>query len=410
MNPILSFVTALGLGLAIGIERENSHPEGSQAFGVRTLTLLALLGALAGAFHGTAVSISLIITSCFAILLGYWRSSQRQARHPDIGLTTELAALMTFVLGYASVFQPASAAAIAAIVLFLLAGRVPIHELSRKIIRPKEIRAASLILLAVLSLLPMAPRTAIDPWGLFVPYKMVLAFVLIAFVQFSAYLLARFLGNRYGNLVSSFLGGLVSSTAVTLYEARQSNSPQKAPLHHVASVLLATCASFFLGLVLIYALAPKAFFTLGSPIAAGLGTGLALVAFMQKKGAREGFRLPSNPLALRSALGLSLFLIGVLAAVGAAQKLWGDVGSGIAVFLGGLFEFHTTLSSLLLSRIHEVSGPGELVVPVGLVSIASLLSKITITAVVARHRVRRWLLAGLFLMAVSTLLVTGFLL
>src|SRR5580658_357319 len=92
------FAIALMIGLLIGIERERSHPKGSQAMGVRTFVLLSLLGTLAAWVHETGLTITISVFALAAILAGYFRSTAKQ--EVDFGLTTEFSGAVVYILGY----------------------------------------------------------------------------------------------------------------------------------------------------------------------------------------------------------------------------------------------------------------------------------------------------------------------
>ena len=120
LKIIYPFAIAFAIGFLIGIERERSHPPGTQAIGVRTFILIALLGAFAAFIKELALTIVLSAFAFSAILLGYFRSSQRRAEHIKIGLTTELSAGVVFCLGYMTSDNPLLVSIIAVAVLFIL--------------------------------------------------------------------------------------------------------------------------------------------------------------------------------------------------------------------------------------------------------------------------------------------------
>ena len=102
----LNFATAMLLGALIGIEREKRKDEEDDAGGIaglRTFTLLALFGAAAGWLsHETSHRpgfwrAALLIVGAF-VVAGYVR---RRAHRPGMspGLTTEVAAVVVFLLG-----------------------------------------------------------------------------------------------------------------------------------------------------------------------------------------------------------------------------------------------------------------------------------------------------------------------
>ncbi len=94
------FAIALAIGLIIGIERERSHPPGQQPLGSRTFVLFSLMGALAARLAEPVISVALTIFVGGVVIAGYWRSSRHTETEKDIGFTTEVAAVLTYGLGY----------------------------------------------------------------------------------------------------------------------------------------------------------------------------------------------------------------------------------------------------------------------------------------------------------------------
>jgi hypothetical protein len=81
-------------------------------------------------------------------------------------------------------------------------------------------------------ILPVLPNQSFweAPFDVLNPYKIWLMVVLISGIGFLGYILVKLVGSRHGIGLTGFLGGLVSSTAVTLTFAQRS---QKESQHHV---------------------------------------------------------------------------------------------------------------------------------------------------------------------------------
>ncbi len=89
---LIIILSALGCGLLIGLERErNKNTRNEQSFaGLRSFTISALLGALCFVIHPYVGVVGAIAVSLFCL---YSLSQQKE----DIGSTTELAFLMTYL-------------------------------------------------------------------------------------------------------------------------------------------------------------------------------------------------------------------------------------------------------------------------------------------------------------------------
>src|SRR5262245_33725783 len=99
---------ALAVGLLIGLERgwrERAAAEGSRVAGIRTFALIGLGGGLAALLSGTPIGIAfgLVFAGFAALMIAAYVGA---ARPGDVGATTTVAALVTFVLGAIAVAGP----------------------------------------------------------------------------------------------------------------------------------------------------------------------------------------------------------------------------------------------------------------------------------------------------------------
>ena len=115
--------SALGCGLLIGLERQrNNNLDSEQSFaGLRSFTICALFGALCFLIHLAVGVIGAIVVSMFSY---YGLSQQKQ----DIGTTTELAFVMTYLIGAACVFNIPLAACLAVVLTLILFGKKGLHH------------------------------------------------------------------------------------------------------------------------------------------------------------------------------------------------------------------------------------------------------------------------------------------
>jgi len=101
LELLLNLATALGVGLLIGTERSWSerHRDAQELAGMRTFGLSGLFGGLAvlGADHfGAMAWIAMFVVLALLVITGYLVESRANTDH---GLTTEVAMLLTFLLG-----------------------------------------------------------------------------------------------------------------------------------------------------------------------------------------------------------------------------------------------------------------------------------------------------------------------
>lgn len=405
MEALLPFTISILIGLLVGIERERSHPA-QGAMGVRTFLLISLLGFLAGWIQNIWVG---IITSVFAlsiILFSYVtsvRSPRNHSKH-DRGMTTEIAAAVIFALGFTSHQDPALVALIGPLVALVLFSKKSLHRFTA-LIKPSELEAAILLLLIGVSVVSVLEDKVVDPWGLFNPKKFGMLILMLAVLEFSSYLAIKFLGARKGPYVIGFLGGLVSSTAVTLSIAREANKSPESWRRLSGTVLIAKVASLSELILIVAFVAPSLLLLAAPPILAAIFVGVTAVVILERvpQSSSHQMQLPS-PLDLKGVLRLAILLAAILAAVGVTRRLLGEDATALVTFLAALFEAHgSALATVTLfeqGNLSERAAVGNLI----LVAAASMVAKIGICWVIDRGRFAKMASVVFFIMC----LVLGF--
>lgn len=247
LDVLFGFMVALGLGLLIGIERERSKGEGPDraAAGVRSFTLVALMGAL-----GTHLGLpAMLLGGAFVALAGllsYVRSST-----DDPGLTTEIALLMTYLLGVLAQTEPSLAAALGVTVALLLAHKSNLHRFSAQILKPEEIHDGLLLLASALIVLPLLPAGTIDPWGVIEIRKLWAIVVLIMAIGAAGHVALRLFGSEIGLPLAGFVGGVVSSAAtIASMGQRAKRDPARIEAAAAAGMASSIATTLLMGLLL----------------------------------------------------------------------------------------------------------------------------------------------------------------
>ena len=155
---------ALGLGLLVGLERQHTQrPEGESFAGARTFALIALLAA--AAFDvGTRLGHPWLPLASFAAVaalavVSYYVTSQQG----DVGATTEVSALLTFVIGgLCGADQVGLAAAIAVATLLLLSLKGWTQRFAQRI-EAADVEAALKFAVITVIVLPLLPNRNFGP-------------------------------------------------------------------------------------------------------------------------------------------------------------------------------------------------------------------------------------------------------
>jgi uncharacterized membrane protein (DUF4010 family) len=242
----LRFAAALGLGVLLGLERERIHPDTGFA-GVRTFGLISLAGALAAYVDGILERPALALALFLAVAALVVVSAAIAARHGDVGITTEVSTLVAFVLGFVCVSGSVKlAAGLAVASAGVLALKEWLHGLARRI-EPADVAATLKFAIVTLIILPLVPDQTFGPppFDVVNPYKIWWMVVLISGLNFASYILVKVVGAEHGIELTGLLGGLVSSTAVSLGFAQRSRSqPEQAPALALG-ILLSWTVMFF---------------------------------------------------------------------------------------------------------------------------------------------------------------------
>jgi len=403
----LDLLVALLVGFLIGLERERSDSlQPPRRFaGVRTFSLLALAGAVPALMLAPWGIVPLIV-SFLAVaslaLIAYWRGSAAGAP----GSTTEMAALVTFLLGaLAGSGQPLLAACAGIAVTTLLTAKAQLERFSRAL-SAQELNAVLELGVITCIVLPLLPDRGYGPWGAWNPFDIWLVVILVSAFSFVGFIASRLLGERRGLLVAGLGGALVSSTAVTVAMAQRSRAE---PALERSAAMAAALASAVMALrVTVLAAAagagilPRLLPAVGAMAVVSL---LAAWAIGRRRDAESGALRPavaSNPFSLWAALSFALLFALVLLLVPAARAWLGAAGSFAVASIASLVDVDAM--TIAISRGGPtVGGWRDPAAAVSAGVAVNTLVKTAIVAVVGRGRFRAAVVSSLLLAALGCL-------
>ena len=189
-ETILQLAIALAVGLLIGLERgwhERTAEEGMRVAGVRTFALIGLLGGFTGLL-AAETQLAVIgygfVALAAVVVAGHVAAARRKV---DVGITSLVAALLTFALGTAATQGYVTEAAMAAVVTALLLGYKSLLHRWVSALEPEELRAALKLLAVSVIVLPLLPDRGFGPWQALNPFEIWWMVVLIAGISFCGY-------------------------------------------------------------------------------------------------------------------------------------------------------------------------------------------------------------------------------
>ena len=265
------------------------------------------------------------------------------AREGEDGATTEVSLLITFLIGaLCSWGMLALAGAIAVVTMLMLALKGWLHNLAKRI-EPSDVEATLKFAIITLMILPLLPNTDYGPPGLEVinPYKTWLMVVLIAGLNFVGYILVKVVGREHGLGITGLLGGLVSSTAVTLsFSQRSRSEPSLAPVLALA-ILLAWTVMFFRVVIEVGVVNLSLAFDLVWGMLLMGAVSLVICIILWRRGrSQETAEVETghNPFELGDAIKFGGLFAVVIFIASAAQAYFGNTGLYVAGALTGLTD------------------------------------------------------------------------
>jgi len=371
------FLTALAIGLLMGMERER-NPRAKA--GLRTFALSALLGAACGDI-AAQTGATLLLPAGLAVLAAMMIAAdfRDRADSDDPGTTTVVAVFVAFSLGAMTMTGQAQLAVMLSIAATILLYFKP--EL-RGIATGLERRdLLSILQFAVVTfiVLPLLPDHDFGPYNALNLRQMWWMVVLISGVSLTGYVALRLVGRSHGAAWLGLLGGLVSSTATTLAYARHTRTnPSLASLSAGIIVLANLVLIVRLGVlaaVVLPTLLPKLAILLAAALAPGAI--VAAIAWKRSSGSPE-LAMPavSNPAELRAAFAFGLGYALVLLITAWLADVAGSSGVLGVAFVSGLTDVDAiTLSSMRLADAGTITET-QAVLSIGIAMIANICFKL----------------------------------
>jgi uncharacterized membrane protein (DUF4010 family) len=394
--------TALAIGLLIGLERERK----GDSRGLRTFSLVALLGGIVAMLAQQLampllVPVGLAAVAALAVA-AYWHDHARASEPPT---TSMIAMAVTGTLGLlCGTDRVELAVPLAIVVASLLYFKVELQGLAGRIGREDLTPVLQFGALTFI-VLPLLPDRPYGPHGSLNPHEIWLMVVLVAGVGLAGYLALRLAGQRYGAPLAAIMGGLVSSTATTLVFARHTRAGGGDALN--ALLIFAANLTMLARLAVIGAIVQP---PLLAPLAGVLGAGgvalLAFGAWLAPRARRDRESpLPDvrNPTDLRVALGFGL-AFGVISLIAAwASARLGPAALYAVAAVSGLTDVDAiTLSGLRLFGAGDIDAASAVTV-VAIAVVANLAFKAAIAYGAGTRALGRLCAAGFAIVGAAVL-------
>ncbi len=385
---IYPFLTALLIGALIGTERQRRLAEDKVrgVAGLRTFTLIALLGALSATLaeeYGQAFAITALASFTILVGIGYASSVSALGR---IDFTAAVAAVVTFALGMLTNFEESMLLAVALAILttWILATRAISHRYVEALSETDLLDTLKMGIIALV-IYPLLPDTPLDPWGVLSPREIWLMVVLVSLIGYVGYVLIRILGTERGMTLTGFLGGLVSSTAVTTSMASEVKVNREILNSAVFATVIACCTMFPRVLFIVLLVNRDLFLPLLIPLLSMTLLGVILAYLLMRKGAPFDKEVAvKDPFRIVPALKFGAFFAFVLLVSNLASTYFGDAGAYAAAVISGLADVDAiTLSMATLAK--SALSPGIAATAITLAAITNTLVKLSIAYILGNR-------------------------
>ena len=398
---IIRLGAALAVGLLIGIERERSKGQGPRraAAGVRTFTLIALAGAISLELGGLpAFLVVAAVIGVFAAI-----SYVRTFRH-DAGLTTEVAMVVTVLLGGLALSEPQVAGALAVVVTIILAARTKVHDWINNVLTDEEVRDGLVLAAAALVILPLLPEQPVDPWGVVDLRKLWTLAVLVMAINGLGYIAVRALGAKIGLALAGLFSGFVSSTATIGAMGSRAKARPELRGGAVAGAAASSVATVVqLAIVVGLVSMPTLAMLVPSLVLSGLAA-IAYAGLFTLRSVRETTQAditPGRPFSPKTAL-LFVLVVGAALAISTALTNWlGGNGLLIATGVAGLGDSHAAAISAA-----SLAAGGKAELPMAAIAVligfsTNAISKTVVAFSLGDRRFAFQLLPGIVLMVLA---------
>jgi uncharacterized membrane protein (DUF4010 family) len=409
-ESVIALLVATIGGLAIGVERQwSGHASGPDArfAGVRTFALLGAIGGLAGRLWvwGAAGPAVAVLAAAGALVVAAYLAASRR----DVDATTEVASLVVVAAGMAAgLGQTAIASGVIAVTAFLLFEKSRLHDLVARL-EGRDIEAAFRFAVMSVVILPVLPEGPYGPLGGVRPRQLWMLVLFFSGISFAGYFARRIVGESRGYAVTGLLGGLVSSTSVTLSFSRLSREPDAPQVPLGQGVVAANTIVYVRVILAASVLSPELALQMVPALAAPFVIGMAAVAsgFWQSRPSAVPVGLPRNPLQLRGALEMAVLFQVVLFLMYAVGQWLGTGGLLATAAVVGLTDTDALTLSMAtsVSEARRAAPLAAQAVTMGLLS--NTIVKLALAAWIGRGRFRSLTVSILGLMGLALALAVA---
>ena len=423
-NLFYRLAAAIGIGLIIGLQREHTYSDQSDHHpaGVRSFTLVGLAGVMTAMLSNLMTGVAPFVTGFVVIgmlLMASHISFAIEHRPQDgrplvttDGITTSIAVLVVYLLGALCWYGRLLESCIVVVVmLWILSAKEQLHTFAQKLSKEDILATVKFAVISLL-ILPFLPNQAYGPPGLEVlnPHTIWLFVVFISGIGFVGYVLIKIVGPGKGIWLTGLLGGIASSTALTLNLAGRSRDNEDYASDFTLGIVLSWAVMY----VRLYLICVFLSVSLARPLALPLllpaVPALGYAAYLKFKASRSHSQKGSdfsNPFRLLPAIKFGVVFTCVMFVANAARVYLGAGALLACSFLGGAAEMDAVAFSVIDMNLKAGLPVRELILALLLASIANTLTKGGMVFFLGAKSMRKPIAVAVALICVATLGLVG---
>jgi len=366
MEKYTDIALAIALALLVGLERGwhlKDEDEGKRIAGIRTFTVVGIFASLSS-FFSKEVAPNFILVAFGGLLIIVSILIFLSKNENDKGVTTEISLLVTFLISALAAFGYRYIASASAVLMVIILSLKPqIHSFVKKIAFDELI--ALLKFLVLISIIyPILPNSAIGSWTSITYTDIFKIVIVLSAISFSGYLAVKFAGPKKGVVISSLMGGLVSSTAVTINLSNYFRENNDSPNIYTFGILLSWAVMFF-RVVILTGIFNRGLLIMIIPIILSMVLGVLVYLFIIKKDLDNTSEIKmeiKNPIDIASSIKFALLLSAIIFLAEKGKEQFGKVGVLVISIFSGLSDvdaitvYLSKLSTDTVFRITSVIG------------------------------------------------------
>ena len=419
-NIFYKLAAALGIGFIIGMQRENSYSRNNSRHpaGLCSFSIVSLCGALScylGEFMDSIVPFvtGLVVVGLLLVASHVAYGLSNRENGGPAGVTTSTALIMIYFLGALCWFNRLLEACILMIVLlWLLAVKRQLHEFAKKL-SSEDIMATVKFAVISLLILPFLPNHAFGPPGLEVlnPHTIWLFVVFISGIGFVGYVLIKVVGPGKGIWLTGLLGGLASSTALTLNLVGRSRDNEQYAADFTLGIVLSWSVMYVRLYLICVFLVPSLALPLLAPLLVPVVPGLGYAGYLKMRESKNHVQKTTdfnNPFKLLPAIKFGLVFTVVMFLANAARVYLGSGALIACSFLGGAAEMDAVAFSLIDMCRKAALENQSLILALMFASLANTITKGGIVYFLGAKAMRRPIIPAVALISGVTVVMIGF--